>query len=154
MAKLGFIGLGAMGAPMARNLLQAGYSVTVFARRKEAMDALVAEGAQAATSPADVASRTSIVLTMVSDTKAVEDVVLGKNGVAEGARPGSVLVDHSTIAPSATRAIATELKTRDIAMLYAPVSGGVAAAETAKLSMMVGGEASVFERCEPILACI
>jgi 2-hydroxy-3-oxopropionate reductase len=154
MAKLGFIGLGAMGTPMARNLLKAGYSVTVFARRQEAMEALVADGAQSAASPADVASRSSIVLTMVSDTTAVEEVVLGKDGVREGARPGSVLIDHSTIAPAATRAIAAELTARDIAMLDAPVSGGVAAAETGTLSIMVGGKDSVFEQCKPILACV
>ena len=154
MAKLGFIGLGAMGAPMARNLLKAGHSVTVFARRKEAVDPLVAAGAQAAASPADVASRSSIVLTMVSDTKAVEEVVLGKDGILAGARPGSFVVDHSTIAPAAARAIAAELKAQDIGMLDAPVSGGVAAAESGTLSMMVGGEEPVFERCEPILASL
>jgi 2-hydroxy-3-oxopropionate reductase len=154
MEKLGFIGLGAMGTPMARNLLKAGCSVTVFARRKEALEALVADGAHAAASPAEVASRSSIVLTMVSDTRAVEEVVLGNNGVREGARPGSVLIDHSTIAPAAARAMAAELKTRHVAMLDAPVSGGVAAAETGALSIMVGGEESVFERCQPVLACV
>jgi 3-hydroxyisobutyrate dehydrogenase-like beta-hydroxyacid dehydrogenase len=154
MTELGFIGLGAMGTPMARNLLKAGHRVTVFARRKEAMEALRADGAQAAASPADVASRSTIVLTMVSDTSAVEEVVLGKHGVREGARPGSVLVDHSTIAPAATRGIAAELKARAVAMLDAPVSGGVAAAETGTLSMMVGGEEPVFDSCRPILACV
>ena len=152
MSKLGFIGLGAMGAPMARNLLKAGYSVAVYARRKEPVDALVAEGAQAAASPADVASRSSIVLTMVTDAEAVREVVLGKNGVIEGARPGSVLIDHSTISPTAARAIAAELKARDVAMLDAPVSGGVVAAENQTLAMMVGGDPSIFERCEPVLA--
>jgi len=154
MAKLGFIGLGAMGAPMARNLLKAGYSVAVYARRKELVDALAADGAQAAASPADVASRSSIVLTMVTDTEAVREVVLGKHGIVEGARPGSVVIDHSTISPTVTQMIAAALKARDIAMLDAPVSGGVAAAEARTLSMMVGGDASVFERCEPILARI
>jgi len=151
MAKLGFIGLGAMGAPMARNLLKAGYSVTVYARRKEAIEALGADGAQAAVSPADVASRSSIVLTMVTDTSAVREVVLAANGIIEGARPGSVVIDHSTISPAGARSIAAELQRRDVAMLDAPVSGGVAAAETGTLAMMVGGDASIFERCETIL---
>jgi 3-hydroxyisobutyrate dehydrogenase-like beta-hydroxyacid dehydrogenase len=154
MAELGFIGLGAMGTPMARNLLKAGHRVTVFARRKQAMEPLLADGAQGAASPADVASQSSIVFTMVSDTTAVEEVVLGKHGVREGARPGSVVVDHSTIAPAATRAIAAQLKARDIAMLDAPVSGGVAAAGTGTLSVMVGGEEPVFDACKPILGCV
>jgi 3-hydroxyisobutyrate dehydrogenase-like beta-hydroxyacid dehydrogenase len=154
MAELGFIGLGAMGTPMARNLLKAGHRVTVFARRKEAMEPLLADGAQGAASPADVASQSSIVFTMVSDTMAVEEVVLGKHGVREGARPRSVLIDHTTIAPAATRAIAAQLKARDIAMLDAPVSGGVAAAGTGTLSVMVGGEEPVFDACKPILGCV
>ncbi|HEV3215949.1 MAG TPA: NAD(P)-dependent oxidoreductase [Vicinamibacterales bacterium] len=154
MAELGFIGLGAMGTPMARNLLKAGHRVTVFARRKQAMEPLLADGAQGAASPADVASQSSIVFTMVSDTTAVEEVVLGKHGVREGARPGSVLIDHTTIAPAATRAIAAQLKARDIAMLDAPVSGGVAAAGTGTLSVMVGGEEPVFDACKPILGCV
>ena len=154
MAKLGFVGLGAMGTPMARNLLKAGYSVTVFSRRKEALDALVAAGAQSAASPADVASRSNIVLTMVTNTEAVEEVALGNNGIVKGAHPGSVLIDHSTISLKATRAIAAELRTHGVDMLDAPVSGGVAAAENRTLSVMVGGEPSVFERCEPILACV
>jgi 3-hydroxyisobutyrate dehydrogenase-like beta-hydroxyacid dehydrogenase len=154
MAELGFIGLGAMGTPMARNLLKAGHRVTVFARRKQAMEPLLADGAQGAASPADVASQSSIVFTMVSDTTAVEEVVLGKHGVREGARPRSVLIDHTTIAPAATRAIAAQLKARDIAMLDAPVSGGVAAAGTGTLSVMVGGEEPVFDACKPILGCV
>lgn len=143
-----------MGTPMARNLVLAGHSLTVYARRKEAMQALVAEGAQAAESPADVASRSGIILTMVTDSAAVQEVVLGNNGVAQGARPGSVLIDHSTISPSTSRAIAADLKTRGIDMLDAPVSGGVAAAENRTLSIMVGGHESAFMRCEPVLAAI
>src|SRR5437870_12542815 len=126
MSKLGFIGLGAMGAPMARNLLKAGYSLAVYARRKELVDALAADGAQAATSPADVASRSSIVLTMVTDTEAVRDVVLGTHGIVEGARPRSVVFDHSIISPIVRQMIAAEMKKQDIAMLHAPVHGGVA----------------------------
>src|SRR6185436_3509972 len=99
MAKLGFVGLGAMGTPIARNLLKAGHSVIVFARRKEAMDHLVAHGAQAGSSPADVASQSDIVLTMVTNTEAVEEVVLGKDGIIQGARAGSALIDHTTISP-------------------------------------------------------
>src|SRR5712691_10203687 len=154
MAKLGFIGLGAMGTPMALNLLAAGYTLAVYARRKDAMTPLIAAGATAAASPADVASRSSIIVTMVTNTEAVEEVVLGRNGIVEGARPGSVLIDHSTISPIAARKIAADLKTRDVGMLDAPVSGGVAAAEAKALSIMVGGEEAVFERCKPILAIL
>lgn len=151
MTKLGFIGLGAMGAPIARNLLKAGYGVTVYARRKDALDAAVADGAEPATSPADVASRTNVVFTMVTNTEAVRDVVLGKNGIVEGARPGTVVIDHSTISPVAAREIASQLKANNIDVLDAPVSGGVGAAEAATLSIMVGGDQGVFERCRPIL---
>jgi 2-hydroxy-3-oxopropionate reductase len=154
MAKLGFIGLGAMGTPMAHNLIKAGYTLAVWARRKDAIAPLLKEGAQSAASPADVASRSGIILTMVTDTEAVEEVVLGKNGIIEGARPGSVVIDHSTISPAGARNIAAQLKARDIGMLDAPVSGGVAAAKAGSLSIMVGGEEAVFGRCEPILACL
>src|ERR1700674_6675 len=133
METLGFIGLGTMGAPMARHLLHAGHGVTVYARRPEAMAPLLSAGAGRAWSPADVAARSDMILTMVTDTRAVEEVVLGKDGVIEGARPGSVLMDHSTISPAGARRIAAQLKTRGIEMLDAPVSGGAAAAEAGPL---------------------
>jgi 2-hydroxy-3-oxopropionate reductase len=151
METLGFIGLGTMGAPMASRLLHAGHRMTVYARRPEAMAPLLSAGAGRASSPADVAARSDVILTMVTDTRAVEEVVLGKNGVIEGARPGSVLIDHSTISPAGARRIAAQLKTRGVEMLDAPVSGGAAAAEAGTLAIMVGGEEAVLEQCRPIL---
>ena len=149
---LGFIGLGAMGAPMARNLLKHGHQVTVFARRREAMEPLVADGARRATSPAAAASDCEITITMVLDTAAVEDVTLGANGIIHGSRSGSIVVDHTTIDPPGARRIASMLAARGITMLDAPVSGGAAAAEAGTLSIMVGGEDAAFERARPILA--
>lgn len=153
MANIGVIGLGAMGMPMARNLLKGGHRVTVFARRAEAMAPLVDAGAAAASSPAEVAERSDVIVTMVIDTRAVEDVVLGPRGIIEGAKPGSVVVDHSTIDPDGARRIAAALNVRGIDMIDAPVSGGPAVADAGALSMMAGGDESVLDRIRPILAC-
>jgi 2-hydroxy-3-oxopropionate reductase len=153
MARIGVIGLGAMGAPMARNLLKGGHSVTVFARRAEAMTPLVDAGAAAASSPAEVASRSDVTITMVIDTRAVEEVVLGPRGIIEGAKPGSIVVDHSTIDPDGARRIASALKARAIDMIDAPVSGGAAVAEAGALSIMAGGDEEVLARIGPVLAC-
>src|SRR5512145_1097563 len=131
---VGVIGLGAMGAPMARNLLRRGHSVSVYARRSAAMAPLIDAGACSASSPAEVASISDITITMVVDTAAVEAVVLGSRGIIEGARRGSVLIDHSTIDPDGARRIASSLRTRGIEMLDAPVSGGSAAAEAGTLA--------------------
>ena len=150
---IGFIGLGTMGRPMARQLLKAGHQVTVWARRDEAMAPLVSDGAEAGESPAQVASVTDIVITMVTDTSAVEEVVLGAQGIVRGARAGSVVVDHSTIAPGPTRRIAGDLRHRGIEMLDAPVSGGSAAAESGTLAIMVGGSRNAFDRVTPLLRC-
>lgn len=154
MATLGFIGLGAMGAPMARNLLKSQHTVTVFARRPESMAPLVDAGARAAASPAAVASQSEVVFTMVTNTEAVEDVVLGSQGIVHGARAGLVVIDHSTVVPARAKRIAEDLKVRGISMLDAPVSGGVAAAEAGTLSIMVGGDPGVYERCRPLLAVL
>lgn len=154
MANLGFIGLGAMGAPMARNLLKAGHPLAVHARRAEAMQPLVQMGAVACTSPREVAERSEVVFIMVTDTQAVENVALGEDGIIHGAKPGTVVVDHSTISTAGTRRIAATLKERGIAMLDAPVSGGVGGAEAGTLSIMVGGDEAVFERVKPILSCL
>ena len=151
MAKVGVIGLGAMGAPMARRLLSAGHSVTVFARRQEAMAPLISAGATGASSPAETASKSDVTITMVIDTAAVEEVALGPRGIIEGARGGSVVVDHSTIDPDGARRIASALKSRAIDMLDAPVSGGAAVAEAGALSIMAGGEEAILERVRPIL---
>ncbi len=151
MANLGFIGLGRMGSHMASHLLRGGHTLAVYARRREAAEPIVAAGAIDCTSPADVAQRSDVIFTMLTDTPAVEAVTLAGNGIAEGARPGSILVDHSTISPAGTRRIAEALQGRGIFMLDAPVSGGWWAAESASLSIMVGGDEEVFNRCRPLL---
>jgi 3-hydroxyisobutyrate dehydrogenase-like beta-hydroxyacid dehydrogenase len=153
MANVGVIGLGAMGTPMARNLLTRGHRVTVFARRAEAMAPLIASGAAGASSPADVAARSDVIITMVIDTRAVEEVALGPRGIIEGAKPGSVVVDHSTIDPDGARRIASALSARAIEMIDAPVSGGAAVVEAGSLSIMAGGDEGVLERIRPILEC-
>ena len=150
MEKIAYIGLGIMGRPMVLNLLQAGYSVRVWARRSEMMEPLVEAGATACSSPADAADNSEIIITNVSDTTDVEQVVLGQNGIIEGAAKGSVVVDMSTISPSVTRAIAERLGERSIEMLDAPVSGGEKGAIDGTLSIMVGGKAAVFERVLPV----
>ena len=149
---IGFIGLGTMGSPMVRNLLKRGHAVAVWARRREAIAPLATAGASAGESPADVAARSDIIMTMVTDTKAVEDVVLGEHGIARAARSGSVVVDHSTIAPDGARRIAATLLTRGVEMLDAPVSGGSAAAEAGTLAIMVGGSKAAVERVSPVLS--
>jgi len=153
MAHVGVIGLGVMGAPIARNLLKGGHDVTVFARRTESMAPLVAAGAVGSLSPAALASRSDVIITMVIDGDAVEQVVLGSGGVIDGAKPGTILVDHSTIEPGAARRIASVLNTRGIAMVDAPVSGGAAVAEAGELSIMAGGSETMLDRVRPILAC-
>ncbi|HKY22467.1 MAG TPA: NAD(P)-dependent oxidoreductase [Vicinamibacterales bacterium] len=153
MFNVGIVGLGAMGAPMARRLLKGGHAVTIYARRPEAMAPLVDAGARGASSPAEVASLSDITITMVIDTAAVETVTLGPRGILEGARAGSAVVDHSTIDPDGARRIASALKARGIDMLDAPVSGGAAMAEAGTLSIMVGGDEAVLDRCRPMLEC-
>ena len=150
---IGFIGLGTMGAPMVRNLLKRGHAVTVWARRREAMTPLLAAGAAAGESPEHAAATSDVIFTMVTDTRAVKEVVLGDRGVARGARPGSLVIDHSTIDPAGAQRIASELQRQGIEMLDAPVSGGGAAAEAGTLSIMAGGAKSAFDRAHPLLSC-
>lgn len=147
--RIGFVGLGIMGRPMALNLKRAGYELAVFARRPESMAPLTEAGALGCDSPAEVARRSDIVFTMVADTPDVEQVVLGPDGILEGAALGSVVVDMSTVSPGATRAMAERLRERGIAMLDAPVSGGEQGAIDGTLSIMVGGEPDAFERVRP-----
>ncbi|MFO7167122.1 MAG: NAD(P)-dependent oxidoreductase, partial [Chloroflexota bacterium] len=147
--RIGFIGLGIMGRGMARNLLKAGFEVRVWNRTASRMDELVAEGAGPASSPGDVAHHTDIVITCVSDTPDVEEVILGESGVIRGARPGSLVIDMSTISPQATQAIAQKLAERQIHFLDAPVSGGSEGAARGTLSIMVGGDAEQVERAMP-----
>ena len=149
---IGFIGLGIMGQPMALNLLRAGHALAVHARREQSMAPLAEAGAETCPSPAEVARRASVVFTMVADTPDVEQVILGPQGVIEGVGPDSLIVDMSTIAPSATRAIAARLREAGADMLDAPVSGGVAAAAAGTLAFMCGGAAETFDKARLILA--
>lgn len=154
MERIGFIGLGIMGRPMACNLVRAGFPVTVWNRSRPGMDAVTAAGAVAAADPRAVADVSDILLTMVTDSPDVEAVLLGERGAAEGLRSGAVVIDMSTISPRVTRAIAARLAQRGVAMLDAPVSGGEAGAVAGTLSIMIGGEAAVVERCRPIFAAL
>jgi 3-hydroxyisobutyrate dehydrogenase len=137
--KVAFIGMGTMGAPMALNLLKAGYPVTVHNRTREKEAAAAAAGAQRAASPVEAARAAEIIITCVSDTPDVERIILGENGVIQGARAGSLVIDMSTISPSVTREIAAALAEKEIHMIDAPVSGGSEGARQGTLSIMVGG---------------
>ncbi len=148
---IGFIGLGIMGKPMARNLIKAGYPLVVYNRTASKAAELVELGARQVESPKEVGARAEVVITIVSDSPEVESVVLGGNGVIEGIAEGGVVVDMSSISPITTQRIAAELKGRGVAMLDAPVSGGEIGAIQGTLSIMVGGEESVFSRVKPIL---
>ena len=150
METVAYIGLGIMGRPMALNLLRAGYTVRVWARRSASMQPLIEAGATACSSPADAASGADIIITNVSDTIDVEQVILGDSGVIEGAASGSVVVDMSTISPSVTRDIAARLAEGGVEMLDAPVSGGEKGAIDGTLSIMIGGKAAVFDRVLPV----
>jgi 2-hydroxy-3-oxopropionate reductase len=148
--KIGFIGLGIMGRPMALNLCKAGYALSVYARRAEMMQPLIQAGATACSSPKAVAEQTDITITMVSDTPDVETVILAENGIMQGANPGHLVIDMSSIAASTTRAIATILAENRVEMLDAPVSGGDKGAIAGTLSIMVGGKVTAFERALPL----
>ena len=152
--RVGFIGLGIMGRPMARNLLRAGYPLTVWNRSRAAIDELAHDGAEPADDARAVAQRSDIVITMVGDSPDVEQVALGPGGIIEGAHPGLVQIDMSTISPEVTRAIAARLFAAGVDLLDAPVSGGEQGATDATLSIMVGGKAEVFERCRPVLSAL
>ncbi|MCY4077084.1 MAG: NAD(P)-dependent oxidoreductase [Acidobacteria bacterium] len=152
--RVGFIGLGAMGRPMALNLLRGRHEMTVYARRAASAAPLVERGAASAETPAALAARCDVVFTMVTGTSDVEGVLLGSDGVVHGARRGAVVIDTSTIDPQATRALAAALHERGIDLLDAPVSGGPQGARDATLSIMVGGESEVLERVRPLLECI
>jgi 2-hydroxy-3-oxopropionate reductase len=148
--KAGFVGLGLMGRPMALNLLKAGHAVRVWARREAAMQPLLEAGAVRCTSAADVARDASVVVICVADAPDVAQVALGPAGVAEGAQPGLVFADMSTIAPAAARDIAAQLAARGVQMLDAPVSGGEVGAIAGTLTIMVGGSATAFETARPL----
>ncbi len=148
--EIGFIGLGIMGRPMVRNLMKAGYSVTVYNRSQGAVNELVAAGATKAVTPSELAGKSDVIITIVTDSPDVEAVVLGENGVVDGAQPGAVVIDMSTISPQVTRDIAQTLADKGVAMLDAPVSGGDKGAIAGTLSIMVGGDEAVFTACRDV----
>jgi 2-hydroxy-3-oxopropionate reductase len=149
LRNVGFIGLGVMGRPMAENLLAAGAGLVVHNRSRPAQDALVARGAAGAQTPAEVAGRADIIITMLADDDAVRSVVGG--GLLAAARPGSLIVDMSTVSPALSRELAQRAAERDVRMLDAPVSGGDVGARDGTLSIMVGGDAADLERARPVL---
>src|SRR5262245_14730654 len=152
--RVGVIGLGIMGAPMARNLLRAGHVVVVYGRRRERVEPLVAAGASSADSPAAVARAVETVITMLPDAPDVEEVLAGRDGILAGAAAGSLVIDMSTIAPAAARALAARAAAAGVAFLDAPVSGGEQGAIAGTLSIMVGGDEAAFGRIRPVLAAL
>jgi 3-hydroxyisobutyrate dehydrogenase len=148
--RIGFIGMGIMGRPMARNLLKAGYELTVYNRTAERARELAADGARVAASPADCARGNDVVITIVTDSPDVEAVLLGERGAVSGAKPGTVFIDMSTISPDVTRSLHARLKERGMHFLDAPVSGGDIGAQRGTLTIMVGGDDDVFERVKGI----
>ena len=151
MTKVGFIGLGLIGKPMCMNLVKKGFDVTCWNRTASKMEDVVAAGARPAGSARETAEGNEFTITMVNDSPDVEEVILGSNGVMEGAEAGSVVIDMSTISPSVTREIACKLAGKGVHMLDGPVSGGIGGAETGTLSIMVGGEAEILERSRHVL---
>ncbi len=152
--RIGFIGLGIMGRPMATNLIKAGYDLTVWNRSRPGIDALVAEGAQEADSPRSVAERSDVVITILGDSLDTERVALAEGGIIEAARDGLVHIDMSTISPSVTRAIAERYASVGVELLDAPVSGGQQGAIDGTLSIMIGGKQDIFQRCRPVFEAI
>ena len=152
--RIGFIGLGIMGRGMARNILQAGFDLTVWNRTVERTQELAAMGAHVAKHPADLASRCDIIISCVSDTPDVEAVILGEHGVIYGAQPGALMIDMSTISPQAARTIAAQLGERGVFCLDAPVSGGSEGAAKGTLSIMVGGPADQVDRARAVFAAM
>ena len=148
--KIGFIGLGIMGRPMAKNLIKAGYSLTVYDKYAPADD-LAALGAVVGSSNKDVAAKSEVIITMLPNSPHVKEAVLGKDGVLEGAKAGTILVDMSSIAPGASQEICAEVQKKGIAMIDAPVSGGEPKAIDGTLAIMVGGDQKAFETVKPIL---
>jgi 2-hydroxy-3-oxopropionate reductase len=152
--RVGFIGLGIMGKPMAKNLLAAGFEVTVHSRSPGSVDEVVAAGATRATDAAGVAAASDITITMLPDTPDVEAVLVGPGGVLGAGAPGSLVVDMSSIDPGPTREMAEAFAARDVAMLDAPVSGGERGAIDAALSIMVGGADAAFQRAMPVFGAL
>lgn len=152
MKKVGFVGLGIMGKPMAKNLLKAGYELVVYDINQDAVQEVVAAGAKSAVSAKEVASQVEVVITMLPNSPHVKAAVLGAAGVLEGANPGLVLIDMSSIAPLAAQEIAAAVALKGVEMLDAPVSGGEPKAIDGTLSIMVGGTQALFDRCVDLLS--
>ncbi len=150
MQRVGFIGIGLMGSQITRRILEAGYPLTVWNRTKEKTGSLTSAGAKWADSPKSVAQNSDIVMTMVTDSAASEEVICGKNGVLEGAHPGMVLIDMGSIAPEVSRSIAQRARSKGIPMLDAPVTGNPKVASEGKLGIMVGGPKEIFDSCLPL----
>lgn len=148
--KVGFLGMGIMGQPMARNLLRAGYPVTVYNRTRSRAEALAPEGARVADTPAACAQGQDIIISIVTDSPDVEAVLLGPSGAADGASRGAVIIDMSTISPDVTRDLHARLAARGLSLLDAPVSGGDIGAQKGTLTIMVGGDAPVFEEVKAV----
>jgi len=148
--KVGFIGLGIMGKPMAKNLMEAGYELVLYNRSLEKAEELSEDGAEVAANPREVAENSEIIVTMLPDSPDVRNVVAGKDGVLEGIEEGSLLVDMSTISPVVTEELAEAVKKKGASMLDAPVSGGDVGAIEGTLSIMVGGDEEDFERAKPL----
>ena len=154
MATVGFVGLGIMGRPMLNNLLKAGHTVIAFGRNAKKLDACVANGAERGASNRDVGARASIVFTMLPDGPEVEDVVLGESGILEGSKPGSLIVDMSSISPLVSQKIAAACAAKGVDFLDAPVSGGEPKAIEGTLAIMVGGSEENFRKAELLLKCL
>lgn len=150
MQRIGFIGLGIMGKPMALNLITAGHSLTVYNRTRIKTDILQQAGAKLASSPKQVAQNSDVIITIVSDSPDVQEIMLGQEGILKGIQPNSIVIDMSTISPSMTKSLSQRLAEKGASMLDAPVSGSSWAAEDGTLSIMVGGDKKVFDKCLPI----
>ena len=151
LKKIGFIGIGLMGQGMSKNLLKAGYDVTVWNRTEAKTKSVVEAGAKLAKSPKEVAEKSDIIVSIVTGSNDVKQVLLGENGAIRGAKKGDIFIDMSTISPIATKEIAEELAKKGCEMLDGPVSGGVIGADNGTLSIMVGGKPEVYEECKPLL---
>lgn len=151
MQKIGFIGLGIMGKPMAKNLMKAGFELVVHNRSVAPVKELMSEGAEGAHTPKETAEKSDMIITMLPDSPDVELVVLGENGIIEGAKEGTIIIDMSSISPVMTRKIDERVSEKGIKMLDAPVSGGEVGAIEGTLAIMVGGEKEVYEKCLPLL---
>jgi 2-hydroxy-3-oxopropionate reductase len=154
MATVGFVGLGIMGRPMLRNLLKAGHTVVAFSRTRSKLDAIVVDGGQRGASNADVGARSEIVVTMLPDGPEVEEVVLGPDGILSGAKPGSLIIDMSSISPLVSQKIAAACFAEGVDFIDAPVSGGEPKAIDGTLAIMAGGSEAALKKAEPILKCM